>query len=405
MSTSILASSVTFPISGKVAPNRFLKSAMTERLCTYDKENHDLRGKPTPEYLAVYEKWGQGSIGIIVLGNLPVDRTALEAKKNAVIDKRSPWDAVAAFKPVIAAAKAHGSLLIGQLTHGGRQTSDDVNPHPVSSSDIQNPPSMGMTFAKPRPMTVAEIDDLVDSYGFAAETLYKAGADGVQLHAAHGYLLSQFLSGRVNKRTDDYGGSLENRSRIVFRIFEEIKRRVPANDFLLSIKINSADFAEGGFTDDECGKIAIMLEAAGVELIELSGGTYETGGYYSYRKDSTVKREAFFIEFADRIRPTLKSTKLAVTGGFRSKAPMEGAISGKSCDFIGIARPLTAEPFFCRDLLSGAITEAKENKVNAPDQTQSSLYQIHAISESKEIPDLSSQAVVDVLMKEKRGLA
>lgn len=107
---------------------------------------------------------------------------------------------------------------------------------------------MGMTFAKPRPMTVAEIDDLVDSFAFAAETLYKAGADGAQLHAAHGYLLSQFLSGRVNQRTDDYGGSLENRSRIIFRIYDAIKARVPADKFLLSIKMNSADFVspEGG---------------------------------------------------------------------------------------------------------------------------------------------------------------
>jgi len=149
-------------------------------------------------------------------------------------------------------------------------------------------------------MTLAEIDDLVDSFGYAADVLYKAGADGAQLHAAHGYLLSQvrsfdlllldgsleanspsfysalqFLSGRVNKRTDDYGGSLENRSRIVFRIIKEIKRRVPVDDFLLSIKMNSSDFSEGGFSGAESGEIAVLLEAAGIELIELSGGTYE----------------------------------------------------------------------------------------------------------------------------------
>ncbi|KAL7416323.1 NADH oxidase [Mrakia frigida] len=394
VSPTILASPLKFPISGKVAPNRFLKSAMTERLCTYDQDNHDLRGKPTPEYIELYEQWGKGAIGIIVLGNLPVDRTALEAKKNAIIDKRSSWDPVEAFKPVIAASKRHGSLVIGQLTHGGRQTPSDINPHPVSSSDIQNPDGMGMTFAKPRPMTLAEIDDLVDSFAFAAEVLYKAGADGAQLHAAHGYLLSQFLSGRVNKRTDNYGGSLENRSRIVFRIFEEIKRRVPANDFLLSIKMNSADFAEGGFTDEESAKIAIMLEAAGVELIELSGGTYESGAF-SHKKDSTIKREAFFIEFADRIRPTLKTAKLAVTGGFRSVGPMEEALAEKSCDFIGLARPLTADPFFCKDIISGAQLHAAENKVNPSMQTATSVYQIKTIATGKPIPDLSIQEVAD----------
>jgi hypothetical protein len=123
---------------------------------------------------------------VIVLGNLPVSRTDLEAKKNAIIDAKSPWDAVEAFKPVIAAAKAHGSLVIGQTTHGGRQVSEDVNKNPVSSSDVQSPPLGGMTFAKPRPLTVPEIDDLVKAWGHAADVLYKAGADGVQLHSAHG---------------------------------------------------------------------------------------------------------------------------------------------------------------------------------------------------------------------------
>ena len=102
-----------------------------------------------------------------------------------------PWDAVEAFKPVIAASKAHGMLCIGQLTHGGRQVSEEVTRHPVSSSDVQAPPMGGMTFAKPRPLTIEEIDDLVDRWAYAAEVLYKAGADGAQLHGAHGYLLSQ----------------------------------------------------------------------------------------------------------------------------------------------------------------------------------------------------------------------
>lgn len=162
----------------------------------------------TPNMTADRARHAQGKIGVIVLGNLPVSRTDLEAKKNAVIDARSPWDAVEAFKPVIAAAKAHGSLCIGQTTHGGRQVSEDVNKvrrapkegdpraridssslrpqNPVSSSDVQSPPLGGMTFAKPRPLTVSEIDDLVKAWGHAAEVLYKAGADGVQLHSAHG---------------------------------------------------------------------------------------------------------------------------------------------------------------------------------------------------------------------------
>lgn len=255
---TVLADSVTFPRSGLKTPNRFLKSAMTERLCTYS-EDVQTRGKPTPEYIKLYEEWAKGGTGIIVLGNIPVDRKGLEAAKNAIIDSRNPWNAVEAFKPVIAAAKAHGALCLGQLTHGGRQTSNLIVETPISSSDIQQPPAMGMEFGKPKPATLEKIDALVEAWAFAAEVLYKAGADGAQLHAAHGYLLSQFLSSRVNKRTDDYGGSLENRYRIISRILAAIKERIPVDKFILSIKINSADFQDGGFSAGESRQVCQWL--------------------------------------------------------------------------------------------------------------------------------------------------
>lgn len=249
----------------------------------------------------MYEEWAKGGTGIIVLGNIPVDREGLEAQKNAIIDARNTWDAVEAFKPVVAAAKSHGALCIGQLTHGGRQTSTQVVQTPISSSDVQQPPAMGMEFGKPRPASVVEIDALVEAWAHAADVLYKAGADGCQLHAAHGYLLSQFLSSRVNKRTDDYGGSLENRYRFISRILAAIRDRVPLDKFIVSIKINSADFQDGGFTEGESRQVCQWLERDGVDLIELSGGTYEGSGF-KHRKESTVKRESFFLEFADEIR-------------------------------------------------------------------------------------------------------
>ncbi|GAA5921372.1 hypothetical protein JCM1841_002462 [Sporobolomyces salmonicolor] len=384
---SRLAQPVTFPSSGKTAPTATLKSAMTERLCTYSQDNFDERGKPTPEYLKLYEEWGKGKIGVIVLGNIPIHREGLEAKKNAIIDPDSPWDPVEAFKPVIKACQAEGSLVIGQLTHGGRQVSDDVSKTPVSSSDVQCPPAMGMTFAKPRPLTVAEIDDLVRRWANGARVLYEAGADGAQLHGAHGYLLSQFLSARVNKRTDDYGGSFENRSRIVFRIVDEIKKTVP-KEFIISMKLNSADFADGGMTFEESKLLCQRLDEAGVDLIELSGGTYESGAF-EHKKESTKKREGYF---ADAIRPTLKHAKLAVTGGFRSKAAMEKALEEHSCDIVGLARPLTAEPYLVKELIEGKKSAAKDNKVDGSMQTATSIAQIGAISTGKPIPDLSDEA-------------
>ncbi|KAA1114385.1 hypothetical protein PGT21_006795 [Puccinia graminis f. sp. tritici] len=226
---------------GLTAPNRTMKSALTERLCSYDQLDLDARGKPTQEYEELYKVWSQGKIGIIVLGNIPIHREYLEAMGNAIIDKDSPWDPVEAFKPAIATAKTHGSLVIGQLTHAGRQTPLDVNPNPMSASESQSPPCFGMSFGKARALSLDEVHDVVERFAYGAEVLYNAGADGVQLHGAHGYLLSQFLSPRVNKRTDQYGGSFENRSRIVFEIIEAIKKRVADRKFILSIKYNSQE--------------------------------------------------------------------------------------------------------------------------------------------------------------------
>ena len=393
---SVLGKPITFR-NGMKAPNVFLKSAMTERLCTYDKKDLEARGKTTAEYEKLYKVWGEGEIGVIVLGNIPIEREGLEAAKNMIIDKSNTWDAIENLKPVIAASKAHGSLVIGQLTHGGRQVSNEIVDTPVSASDIQCPPMGGMEFGKPRPLREDEIEDLIDRWAFGAEALYKAGADGCQLHAAHGYLLSQFLSSRVNKRTDKFGGSLENKSRIVFRVIEEIKKRVDTSKFLISIKMNSADFADGGLTEEESRTVAQQLDEAGLDLIELSGGSYESMAF-EHKKESTKKREAFFIEFAEKVRPMLKSAVLCTTGGFRSAKAMVDAVNGGATAMIGLARPLCAEPYFCRDILSGKITEARENKGDGGISTGLAIMQLAAIGAGKDIPDLSDEKTVQKLV-------
>lgn len=307
------------------------------------------------------------------------------SRRRRALPPGQPWDAVSALKPVVKACQAEGSLVIGQLTNGGRQTSQDINAEPYSSSSEQCPPMGGMVFNKPRPMTIAEIDTLVESFAYAAKVLYDAGADGAQLHGAHGYLLSQFLSARVNKRTDNYGGaaarieccrqtstyerpppsslpgSLENRARIILRIIDAIKERVP-KDFLLSIKMNSADFSEGGLTDEESRTVASWLDAKGLDLIELSGGTYEQTGF-EHKKESTKAREGFFVEFSEQMKPLIKEARIAVTGGFRSADAMNKALQDGATDIIGLARPLTAEPYLCREIIEGKKTKAMDNKV------------------------------------------
>jgi 2,4-dienoyl-CoA reductase-like NADH-dependent reductase (Old Yellow Enzyme family) len=246
---------------------------MTERLCHWNKDDEPInaRGFPSEEYKRLYERWGEGEIGVIVAGNVMVRYDALEAYGNPILcddhDGR-----VAAFRRVADVAKKNGSLFIAQLSHPGRQGGAALNPNPVSASDVQLKIAWaGNSFNKPRPLTIPEIKDIVRQWGETAALCKQAGFDGVQIHCAHGYLLAQFLSLTTNKRTDEYGGDLDNRSRIVFEIIEEVKRRVPDPSFIVCVKINSVEFQPGGQTPEDCRNLCVKLEQAGIDFIDLSG--------------------------------------------------------------------------------------------------------------------------------------
>lgn len=164
----------------------------------------------------------------------------------------------------------------------------------------------------------------------------------------------------TNKRTDEYGGDLDNRSRIVFEIIEEVQRRVSDPSFIVCVKINSVEFQPGGQTPDDCKNLCLKLEQAKVDFVDLSGGTFE-GRAFEHKKESTKARESYFIEFAEMIRPLLKKTKVYVTGGFRTASGMARAIQDGACDGVGIGRPLGAEPYLCKEILEGRVTGAIEN--------------------------------------------
>ncbi|KIJ67337.1 hypothetical protein HYDPIDRAFT_165979 [Hydnomerulius pinastri MD-312] len=364
--TATLAQPVTFPFSGKTAKNKFLKSAMSERLATFSSYDPMERGRPTEELIRLYETWAMGDIGIIVTGNIQIKKDHLEAtgrvvKRNAIIDRDLPVDYLEEYGMLARAAKSYGSLVLGQLNHPGRQVSITIQPYPESSSDIEHPSTSGVLFARPAPLTKEGIKDIVERFAYASSILHEAGFDGVQVHAAHGYLLQQFLSSRTNKRADEYGGSLQNRARFLLEVIAEIKRVVKDPSFLISVKINSQDFTLDGISPEESIATAIMLERAGVDLIEISGGTYEPGTHAAQQKNPFA-REAFFINFADQLRPHLHKSKIAVTGGFRRAKAMAEAINSGSTDVIGIARPLTAEPFLVKEILSGVKTRAKKDR-------------------------------------------
>jgi 2,4-dienoyl-CoA reductase-like NADH-dependent reductase (Old Yellow Enzyme family) len=269
--TTVLGEPVTFPFSGRVAKNRFLKAPMTERLCRWNEQGEDIsaRGFPSKELERLYGTWGEGETGVIVSGNIMVKYDAVEAYGNPILHDNHDGR-VEAFRRVTKAAQAHGSLIVAQISHPGRQGSATLNPEPVSASDVQLKIEWaGNWFAQPRALTVPEIQELVKQWGETAYLCYQAGFDGVQIHCAHGYLLAQFLSLTTNKRTDEYGGDLANRSRIVFEIIAEVQRRVKDPSFIICVKINSVEFQPGGQTPEDCRELCVKLESARVDFIEL----------------------------------------------------------------------------------------------------------------------------------------
>ncbi|PWN32731.1 NADH oxidase [Meira miltonrushii] len=356
---SILGDKIQLPFSGKTAKSRFMKGAMTEYQSSWDQKDLSKRGIPSEGLIRVYEEWGRGGFGIVLSGNTIVDEINLEGPGNPIMNKRvaDQPERAKAFQRLAAGAKAEGSLFLTQLSHGGRQVAEGLNPNPVSASDVKLDDRMGHSFGKPTPLSKEGIQEVVQNFAFAAKYAYDNGSDGVQLHAAHGYLLAQFLAQTTNKRTDEYGGSLENRARIIYEIIQEIRKQVPDPSFILGIKINSVEFQTGGFTPEECREVCAHLEKLGVDVIELSGGTYEELAF-SHKRESTIKREAFFLEFSEIIRKGIKKSTIWTTGGFRTAKGMIDAIQSGSTDGIGLGRPVTQEFDLPKKLISGEAVAA-----------------------------------------------
>ncbi|KAI1505842.1 NADH:flavin oxidoreductase/NADH oxidase [Biscogniauxia marginata] len=390
--TSPLARPLHFEFSGKTAPNRFLKGALSECLATWHPTDLPQSGVPTKELINVYRRWGEGGFGVLLTGNVSLEYDQLEGAGNTIISRDAPFsgERFERFKELASQAKAHGSLIVAQISHPGRQVPADMQPQPISASDVQlegNP--LGRTFNKPRPMEKKDIKDVIDAFVHAAEFCYKAGFDGVELHAAHGYLLAQFLAQTTNKRTDEYGGPLLNRARLIFEISDEIRRRVNDDSFIVSIKVNSVEFQDGGFTPEDCRDLCVELEKHRFDFVELSGGTYQSLAF-SHKRESTRRREAYFIEFAELIVPQLKKTKAYVTGGLRTASAMVEAL--KTVHGVGLGRPSTHEFNLPKRILQGEVKSAIDYQLDEQDYALSNIAggtQIRLVSQDKEPLDLS----------------
>ncbi|KAI1407919.1 hypothetical protein F5Y13DRAFT_173774 [Hypoxylon sp. FL1857] len=393
---------LTFEFSGRTAPNRFLKAAMTERLAIWDPKDLPRRGVPTKELINVYRRWGEGGFGVILTGNVMLEYDQLEAAGNPIIPRDAPYsgERFQGFEQLASKAKAHGSLVVCQLSHPGRQVSVNIQKYPISASDVQlDGNGLGMKFAQPRPMDKKDIRRVIDGFAHAAEYCYKAGFDGIQLHAAHGYLLAQYLALSTNKRTDEYGGSLVNRARLIIEISDEIRKRVDDKKFIVGIKVNSVEFqGSGSFTPDECKDLCAELEKHGFDFVELSGGTYQELSFH-HRRESTKKREAFFLDFAETIVPQLKRTKTYVTGGLRTVGAMVNAL--KTVDGIGLGRPVCHEFDLPNKILKGTVKSAIEN-LDEQDYGPTSVAagtQIRLVGKDKQPLDLSKDKYKDIFFK------
>jgi 2,4-dienoyl-CoA reductase-like NADH-dependent reductase (Old Yellow Enzyme family) len=351
---------------GAILPNRLAKGAMTEGLATPD-------GVPTTALQTLYRRWSHGGAGMHLTGNVIIDRDHLERPGNVVIERAPDAEMKAALAAWAKAGTEAGNHLWMQISHAGRQTQVLVNKTPKAPSAVKLGLPGGQ-FGEPVPLTQDEIEDLIGRFATAAAAAKEAGFTGVQVHAAHGYLISQFLSPRSNQRTDQWGGSLENRARFLMETVRRVRAAVgPA--FPVSVKLNSADFQKGGFAFEDSLQVARWLEEAGVDLLEISGGSYEQpammdmdGMEPAERPNvaaSTVAREAYFVDFAKAMKAELKVMPLMVTGGFRSRAAMEHALSTGAADLIGIGRPLCGDPDACNKLLDGATDIARfENQLH-----------------------------------------
>lgn len=329
---------------GHTLANRLCKAAMTEGLA-------DAHDHATPAHQRLYATWARGGAALLLSGNIMVDRRYLERAGNVVLEDDSGLPALRAWARTVA---EHGSQLWAQISHPGRQCPRLVNTTPLAPSAVQL--ELAGNFGRPRAATEDDIGDIVERFARTAAWVQTAGFHGVQVHSAHGYLLSQFLSPRTNQRQDRWGGPLENRARLLLEVVRAVRARVGAA-YPVSVKLNSSDFVKGGFTLDESLQVVQWLNDTGVDLLEVSGGTYEQLEFFKPRtemRDSTREREAMFLEYAQAIKAVARMP-IMVTGGFRTLAGMQAALAGGHTDLIGLARPFCLDPDFPARMMAGQL--------------------------------------------------
>ena len=387
---------ITLPC-GQTIKNRAVKAAMEENMADQDHF-------PSTALMRLYSAWAEGGVGLIISGNVMVDKMAMTGPGGVVLEKDTP---IAAFQQWATLAKQNNCRAILQINHPGRQVMKAMGGKNISPSDISvDIGKHSNLLAKPRAMTEEEIQELIQRFIDTALKAKSAGFDGVQIHAAHGYLLSQFLSPLTNKRNDSWGGTAEKRAQILYTIIEKVRSALGA-EHIVSIKMNSADFQRGGFDIDDAINVVKHLNGLGLDFIELSGGSYEAPAMQGKSGDQrTLAREAYFLEFAEQIGKHA-TMPVMTTGGIKTFATAERVLSSK-IDLVGIASALAYEPKLINKWQTEPSTKGFVPHVQWKDKAMSGLAtmalvkrQLRRLGAGK-VATQSSNALVSLIMDQIR---
>ena len=307
---------------GVVLPNRLAKAAMSDSL-------GDGEGNPTSAQARLYERWAEGGIGLSIVGEVQGDPRHAEKPGNLVLNEGSDHTAL---RELARRGSAGGTRLWLQLGHAGAMTHPPIGT-PVGPSTLDVP---GLTSGE---LTKGEIAALPDAFARTARLACDLGFGGVEVHAAHGFLLSQFLSPLFNRRTDGYGGSIRSRMRLLLEVIAAVRAAVGPS-FPVGVKLNATDHLEGGLVPEDALEVVAALDHASVDLIDVSGGTYFPGAASA---SDAGGAGAYFLDFAREARART-GVPLMVTGGFKTRAAAIEALADGGADVIGLARSLVLDP-------------------------------------------------------------
>ena len=357
-------------INGMTLNNRFIRSATFEAMANSD-------GSCKPELIRLNKELADGEVGLIITGYAYISKIGKCRLSQTGVHNDS---ILGGLKEMAEAVHAVGGAIAMQIVHCGcnsfviQEGGTALGPSPILMPQG----------CQCRDMTTAEVKETIDDFVSAAIRVKNAGFDGVQLHGAHGYLISQFLSPYYNKRTDEYGGSLENRARFLLEILRGIRSAI-GTDYPVMVKINSDDFLENGFIKEEMLQVAAMLEQEGIDAIEISGGTHLSPDKYSFSRKTGIVSEdkELYFEEAARIYKEKIKVPLMLVGGIRSLSVAEKVVDAGLADYVSLCRPLIREPHLIRRWRSGDAKKATCISCNECFTPVRSGIRVYCVAEAK----------------------